>query len=126
MHGPLRWSWGGCTSKSFQYECSSAVKDGNDNVIFYSSNRQHPLYDMIFKRDSTFYAIQVTVGRNHDSKQAQIDELAQLLQIGHGGRELNLFYAVHEALFDVFATNTVQPKSPSGVSIYHLSLRQEL
>ena len=81
---------------------------------------------MIFKRDSTFYAIQVTIGRNHDATQAQIEELAQLLQIGHGGRELKLIYAVHEALFDGFATNIVQPKSPPGVSIYHLSLRQSL
>jgi len=117
---------GGCTSKSFQYECSPAVKDGSDNALFYSSNRQHPLYDMIFKRDSTFYAIQVTVGRNHDAERAQIETLAQLLQIGSGARELKLIYAVHEALFDVFVTNPVQPMSPPGVSIYHLSLRQNL
>jgi hypothetical protein len=117
---------GGCTSKSFQYECSSAVKSGNDNVLFHSSNRQHPLYDMIFKRDYVFCAIQVTTGRNHDVKQAQIDELAQLLQIGHAGRQLKLIYAVHEALFDVFVTNPVQPESRPGVSIYHISLQRNL
>ena len=40
---------GGCASKSLQYDCSSAVKDGNDGVLFYSSSCTHPLYDMIFK-----------------------------------------------------------------------------
>ena len=116
---------GGCTSKSFQLDCTNAVLNGADNVLYYSSDRAHPLYDMIFKRGSVFYAFQVTIGRSHDSKEAQIKAIASRLLL-RPGQELRLYYAVHEAKFDSFVTSPVQPASPPGVSIYHLCLRQNL
>ena len=101
--------------------------NGADDTLFYSSNQTHPLYDMIFKRGLVYFAFQVTIGRTpHDAKQAQINEVANRLQIGVGGRELKLYYAVHDGLFDGFVTNPVQPICPTGLSIYHLALRQHL
>lgn len=117
---------GGCTSQSLQSDCTSAVQNGDDLVLFYSSSPMHPLYDMIFKRNSVYYAIQVTIGRTRGAKRQQIADLARNLNIGEGGRELKLYYAVHETYFDVFVTDPVEPISPSGVSVYHLSLHGHL
>lgn len=83
---------------------------------------------MIFKTGTTYYAFKVTIGTSHDAKQKQIDDLVRVLQIGTstGGRELNLFYAVHAAHFDAFVTHPVQPRCDAGVTIYHLSLGANL
>jgi len=116
---------GGCTSKSLQLDCTNAVLNGIDDVLYYSSDTSHPLYDMIFKRGTVFYAFQVTIGSSHDSKRTLINAVASRLLLGPG-QELRLYYAVHEAKFDSFVKNPVQPPSPQGVSIYHLCLRQSL
>eukprot|EP00978_Attheya_sp_CCMP212_P030974 scaffold115720_cov60-Attheya_sp.AAC.1 len=108
---------GGCTGSSFQNDCTSAVQAGADGVLCYSSNRFHPLYDMLFKTGNTYYAFQVTIGTNHDAKQKHIDNLVRVLQIGTGGRELRLFYAVHAANFDAFVTNPVQPRCNTVSSV---------
>jgi hypothetical protein len=117
---------GGCNDSSVQIDCTSAVQTGANNVLYYSSSRSHPLYDMIYKTSNAYYAFQVTIGVVHDAKQRQIDALVSALQIGTGGRQLHLFYAVHEAVFDRFVTNPVEPRSNAGVTIYHLSLVQNL
>jgi hypothetical protein len=117
---------GGCNDSSVQINCTSAVQTGANNVLYYSSSRSHPLYDMIYKTSNAYYAFQVTIGVVHDAKQRQIDALVSALQIGTGGRQLHLFYAVHEAVFDRFVTNPVEPRSNAGVTIYHLSLVQNL
>ena len=116
---------GGCASKSFQMDCTDAVFDGADNVLFYSSDSTHPLYDMVYKRGSIFHAFQVTVGRTHDSKEAQIRAIASRL-LTHAGDELRLYYAVHESIFDSFVTNPVRPIAVQGVSLYHLCLQKNL
>lgn len=59
-------------------------------------------------------------------KQPQIKSLAQRLQVDIGGRELRLYYAVHERNLDSFVTDTVTPNVVHGVSIFHLKLTQEL
>ena len=117
---------GGCTASSFQTDCTSAVQAGADRVLFYSSSRSHPLYDMIFKVANSYYAFRVSISTNHDAKQKQIDDLVRVLQIGTGVRVLYLFYAVHEAHFDAFVTNPVQPRCDTGATIYHLSLGANL
>lgn len=80
----------------------------------------HPLYDMIYRVESIFYAFQVTLGKSHDVKQQQIDALVQRLEIGTDGKELRLYYAVHEGVFDKFVTKTVN--CVQGVSVFHLRL----
>jgi hypothetical protein len=116
---------GGCDTKSFQMNCTNAVLNGADNVHSYSSDRTHPLYDMVYKRGSVFYAFQVTTGRTHDCKEAQIRTIASCL-LTPPGDELQLYDAVHESVFDSFVTNPVCPTAVKGVSVYHLCLRKNL
>ena len=106
--------------------CTAAVIGGPDLTVFYSSDKHHPLYDMIYKVGTIYHAFQVTEGKSHDATQRLINALAQRLQIGSGGRELRLYYAVHDGVFDNFLTKPVEPGCPTGVSIYHLKLVQGL
>jgi hypothetical protein len=117
---------GGCTGKTLAADCTTSVLAGPDLTVFYSSDRLHPLYDMIYKIGNTYYAFQITLGKSHDAKQHQINALVQRLQIGTGGRQLRLYYAVHEGVFDNFVTNPVGPTAVLGVSIFHLKLEQGL
>jgi hypothetical protein len=117
---------GQCTGKSLAADCTSSVLVGSDLTVFYSSDRMHPLYDMIYKVGNIYYAFQITLGNSHDAKQRQIDSLVQRLQIGIGGRELRLYYAVHEGAFDNFVTKPVTPNAARGVSIFHLKLEKGL
>ena len=107
-------------------DCTAAVIGGPDLTVFYSSDKHHPLYDMIYKVGTIYHAFQVTEGKSHDATQRLINALAQRLQIGSGGRELRLYYAVHDGVFDNFLTKPVEPGCPTGVSIYHLKLVQGL
>ena len=107
-------------------DCTHAVINGPDMTIFYSSDKLHPLYDMIYKTGTIFHAFQVTEGKSYESKQHQINALVQRLQIGSRGRELRLYYAVHEGNFDSFVTNPVEPNVTHGVSIHHLKVVQGL
>jgi hypothetical protein len=107
---------GGCHSQAIEYDCSTAVKDGRDKCLFFSSDRNHPLYDMIYKDKETFHAFQVTISKTHDSKKNQIETVAHKLNIG-GKKKLNLYYVVHEQNFDVFVMKPKQPQAPDGVSI---------
>jgi len=95
-------------------------------TVFFSSDRLHPLYDMIYKIGNIYYAFQITLGKSHDAKHGQIDSLVQQLQIGVGGRELRVYYAVHEGVFNNFVTKPVAPNSVPGVSIWHLKLEKGL
>lgn len=117
-------SLGGCNSRLQQSDCTAAVRSGAGGVLHYSSDASHPLYDMIYKQGSVFFAFQVTVGRKHDAKAPQIKDIARRLEIGSEGRELRLYYAVHEGVFDQFVTDPVQLPCPPGVSIFHLSLQR--
>lgn len=119
-------SLGQCTSKTLVADCTVSVLSGEDQSLFYSSDRQHPLYDMIYKVGNIYFAFQVTLGRTHPAKQHQIDILVARLGIGTGGKELRLYYAVHEAVFDKFATDNVKPTAATGVSIFHLKLAEGL
>ena len=115
---------GQCTGKSLAADCTSSVLVGPDLTVFYSSDRLHPLYDMIYKVGNIYHAFQITLGNSHDAKQRQIDSLVQRLQIGIGERELRLYYAVHEGVFDNFVTKPVKPNAVPGVSIFHLKLEK--
>ena len=117
---------GQCTGMSLAADCTSAVLNGAALTVFYSSDRSHPLYDMIYKVGNIYYAFQITLGGTHDAKQHQIDSLVQRLQIGIAGRQLRLYYAVHEEVFDTFVTKPVAPNAAPGVSIFHLKLEKGL
>eukprot|EP00978_Attheya_sp_CCMP212_P013710 scaffold34477_cov40-Attheya_sp.AAC.1 len=117
---------GGCTGKTLAADCTSSVLAGPDLTVFYSSDRFHPLYDMIYKIGNIYYAFQIPLGKSHDAKQHQINDLFQQLQIGTGGRQLRLYYAVHEGVFGNFVINPVGPTPVLGVSIFHLKLEQGL
>jgi hypothetical protein len=117
---------GQCTGMSLTADCTASVLAGLDLTVFYSSDKHHPLYDMIYKVGTIYHAFQITEGKSHDANQLQIKSLAQRLQIGSGGRELRLYYAVHEGIFDSFVTNPVAPNDVHGVSIFHLKLTQGL
>jgi len=117
---------GQCTGKSLAADCTSSVLVGPDLTLFYSSDRLHPLYGMTYKVGNIYYAFQITLGNSHDAKQRQIDYLVQRLQIGIGGRELRLYYAVHEGVFDSFVTKPVTSNAVPGVLIFHLKLEKGL
>ena len=115
---------GGCTSKVMKSDCTAAVRDGQDRVLYYSSNRFHPLYDMIFKTGNVYYAFQVTIGTKHKATKAEIQKVVYTLGITNGGPELRLVYAVHEGVFDNFVTDPTVPFAPPGVSAYHMKIGQ--
>lgn len=117
---------GGCTKATMAADCTASVLVGPDLTLVYSSDKHHPLYDMIYKVGSVYHAFQVTEGKSHDAKQHQINSVIQRLQIGVDGKELRLYYAVHEAVFDSFVTNPVSPASAAGLSIKHLKLTEGL
>jgi len=117
---------GGCTDTMLAADCTGAVSRENDLTLIHSSDRFHPLYDMIYKSGNTYYAFQLTVGKSHDAKARQIIDLVRQLHIGVGGRRLILFYAVHEGVFDDFVTKPVAPTMSNGVSIFHLKLEKGL
>lgn len=117
---------GRCTGMSLVSDCTSSVLGGPDLTVFYLSDRNHPLYDMIYKNKSIYYAFKITSSKTHDAKQHQIDSLVKHLQIGTGGGKLELYHAVHERVFDSFVTNPVAPKSALGVAIFHLKLDKGL
>ena len=113
---------GGRQNTILATDCTAAVMTGDNMTLIHSSDRRHSLYGMIYKSINDYYAFQLTMGKKHDAKQEQIDELVNRLQIGSGGRRLSLFYAVHESHFDDFVTNPVKPTSPNGLSIFHLKV----
>jgi hypothetical protein len=117
---------GQCTGMTLRADCTAAVIGGPDRTVFYSSDKCHPLYDMIYKVGTIYHALQVTEGKSHKAKRNQITSLVNRLQIGIGGRELRLYFAVHEGVFDSFVTDPVTPVSVNGVSYYHLKLTQGL
>ena len=113
---------GGCNEKALAGDCTTAVRNGLDHVLYFSSSRTHPLYDMIYKTGNIYYAFQVTLGKSHDAKQRQIDALISSLSIGTGGRELYLFFAVHGGIYDDFVTQPVEPQARTAVHIFHLKI----
>ena len=118
---------GQCKGTSLKSDCTAAVLDGPDLIAYYSSGKQHPLFDIIYKVGAVYHAFKVTKGKSHEAKQRMINILVNRLQIGSCGRELRLYYAVHEGVFDNFVTDPTAPAATiNGVSIYHLKLVQGL
>ena len=117
---------GGCGEMSFQADCTTAAATGTEKTLYYSSDRTHPLYDMIYKIGNVYFAYRVTLGKSHSVKAGAIDTLVNALGIGTGGRELRLFYAVHAGVFDEFVTDPVEPALGAGLSIYHLKIPEGL
>lgn len=113
---------GGVTSKCQTSDCTTAVRDGDDLVLYYSSNRLHPLYDIIFKWNNVFYAFQVATGKKHKATKAEIAKVVGALGIRSGGPELRLYYAVHEGVFDEFVTEPTSPFCPPGMSVHHMKI----
>ena len=113
-------TFGPCAEKNLVGDCTASVLNGPNWALFYSSDSSHPLYDMIYRVDTIFFAFQVTLGKSHDVKQQQIDALVQRLEIGTHGKELRLYYAVHEGVFDHFVTKPVSVNYAPGVSVFHL------
>lgn len=113
---------GPCKGNTLVADCTASVINGPDWTVFYSSDRLHPLYDMIYRVGNVYYAFQVTLGKSHDVKQQQVNSLVQRLQIGTVGRELRLYYAVHEGVFDNFVTKPAAVNVVPGVSVFHLKL----
>lgn len=119
-------SLGGCTGTVLKSDCTDAVVGVPDLTVVFSSDKQHQLYDMIYKDGTIYHAFQITEGKSHKARQRQINSVAHRLQIGTNARELRLYYAVHDGVFDNFVTEPVKPVFSDGVSIYHLKLVQGL
>jgi hypothetical protein len=113
---------GQCARKELVSDCTTAVQKGPALTVYYSSDRLHPVYDMIYKLGNTYFAFQVTLGKSHDVKQWQINDRVQLLQIGTAEKELRLYHDVHEGVFDNFVTEPASIAPAAGVTIFHLKL----
>ena len=72
-------------------DCTPSVLSEPDLTVLYSSDRRHPLYDMIYKVGSIYYAFKITLGSTHEVKQDENDELVERLEIITKGRELRLY-----------------------------------
>jgi hypothetical protein len=70
---------GTCTEKTLAADCTTSALNGPDWTVFYSSDRMHPLYDMIYRVGSIYSAFQITIGKSHDAKQQQISSLVEQL-----------------------------------------------
>ena len=113
---------GGVKFKCQTSDCTTAVRYCDDMVLYYSSNRFHPLYDMIFKCNNIYFAFQVTTGKKHKATKADIAKVVGALGIRSGGPELRLYYAVHEAVFDEFVTEPTSPFCPPCMSVHHMKI----
>ena len=113
---------GGVRSKCQVSDCTTAVRDGDDMVLYYSSNHLHPLYHMIFKRNNVYFALQVTMGKKHETTEAEIKRVVGALGIRSGGPNLRLYYAAHEGVFDEFVTDPMSPFCPPGMSVHHMKI----
>ena len=58
---------GGCTKIKETREnlVDAAKQENNDNIVFYSSDKNYPLFDFIYKRNNILYAFQVATGKDH-------------------------------------------------------------
>jgi len=73
---------GQCTRKVLAADCTLAVLSEPEWTVVYSSDRLHPLYDMIYKVGNIFYVFQISVGGSHDAKQTRLSSGLELAQKG--------------------------------------------
>eukprot|EP00736_Rhodelphis_marinus_P001197 Rmarinus@m.6718 len=67
-----------------------ASEHGQAGVLYRSAMPMHALFDFLFVRNNTFYAINATVGSEHNCKLNQIDAVLKAIK----GSKLVLIYAV--------------------------------
>ena len=80
-------------------------------LLFYSSDRRHPLFDFIYKDEKGhFHAFQATVGNTHSAKREHIQALER--RVG-GAAKLSLYYLVLPSKYDAFMTDPVDPRIQS-------------
>ena len=100
-----------CTKMECVSDLWDAVRESTaERVLFYSSNKQFPLIDFAFKVKGQYYAVQVTLGKQHSSKKEMINDAVERLKLGPG-QKLQLHYAVPDFRFDEFVTKPVDPST---------------
>ena len=106
---PFQLVLGGCTVSRLVSDLRSSVRNGPDNVLYYSTNQYAPLVDMVYKRGMFYYAIQATIVKEHKANVELIQQLEKDLQLDTDNKMLLLIYAVPDARFDGFKLKPVDP-----------------
>ena len=96
-----------------------ACKTGRERVIYYSYCESEPLVECMYKVGKCYYAIQVTISDSHDcggeNDGKVIDDFFEKIDL-KDDEELNLSYAVPDAVFLRFVTKPCEPKVPTDVA----------
>jgi hypothetical protein len=116
---------GGCTEIRRSMNIIGDCKICQDGILFYSYNTSEPLVDFLYKFDETYYAIQVTISRQHDCARKDLTAFLRDLDL-QKGEKLKLVYAVPDGVFKAFTTKPIKPKVPHGVFILHAEIKPPL
>ena len=108
--------FGNCTKikESSDSLIDAAKRENNDHIVFYSSNKQYPLFDFIYKRKNILFAFQVSIGKDHSCKPQQLK--AAMEEVGNG-YEFFLHYLTFDERYDEFQLSPVNPFKDNN-SIY--------
>jgi hypothetical protein len=101
-----------CSAVQQSLDIFSAVRNGDDLVVYHPVNEFNPLIDFVFKDGPIFYAVQVTIGKTHDAEKTKIEDMVRELQLARG-EQVMLLYAVPAFHFENFVTIPVEPAVPN-------------
>ena len=108
-------TFGGCTKIRPVDNITEATLT-RSNVVFHSIRSQFRLIDFIYTDDqNVVHAFQVTIGKKHPAKEADIRELVAAVK----GKTLMLYYLVLPPHFFELVTAPAKP-SMDGCSIFHV------
>jgi hypothetical protein len=110
---------GGCTQIRLALDIVAAAMQ-QPLIVYHSVNRQFNLIDFVYQDEGgVFHAFQVTLGKKHDCKPADVLNLYNQLQQGASViRLLKLYLLVRGEQYPYFVTNPVNPmESLSGVQV---------
>jgi hypothetical protein len=84
----------------------AAKREGNEHVVFHSSDKYYPLFDFLYRKGNVFYAFQVSIGTEHSCKPYQLK--AAIEEAGND-HEFLLHYLTFDDRFYSFKLDPVNP-----------------
>lgn len=103
---------GGCSEGSRRVHSIAESAMSSERTLFHSTSEEEPFIDMIYRVGKTYYAIQATVGKDHDAARDKLLNLIKSLSL-KDDEHLEVIYAVPDSRFTDFVTKPVSPDSPS-------------
>lgn len=101
---------GGCSDKKKTDSGLINQAFQNPMILYYSTSITHELFDTCYynEKEKLLVLVQMTQGEKHDSKQAQLIEVDNL--INKKATKVLLLHAVPASTYDKFFTNPRNPK----------------